>query len=388
MKKHTKKWLLGIGGALAAGVILFLFWPGHYYIRQALIHWFPKIDQYTIFENRTVRAGDPQPWSVSVNYGKKQIDERFLADFERFETVAFVVIHKDSLLFEQYWGGYGPQSRSNSFSMAKSIVSLLIGAAVDEGLITSVRQPVSDFLPEFGAYNGKELTVEDLLTMSAGVEWDESYAGLFSLTTEAYYGKDIVAQTRRIRQNAEPGVQFYYQSGVTQILALILETVTGKTLSENASEKLWTPIGAEQDALWSLDRKDGFEKAYCCFNSNARDFARLGQLILNKGAWNGRLLVSADYIEQATCPADWLTDKRGELNQEYGYQFWVLEYEGMTIPYFRGILGQGIFVIPAMDAVIVRLGHKRSEERFPPYYYPSDIDVWLGAGLALINSRL
>ena len=385
MKMRKKKILLAIAGALVVGVLLFLYWPGHQYMRQALIHWYPKIDQYPIFENRTVRAATPQPWAVSSRYGTLKLSENRLADFEKYETVAFVVIHKDSLLFEQYWEGYGPQSHSNSFSMAKSIVSLLIGVAIDEGLIMSVKQPVNDFIPEFGAYNGKELTVEDLLTMSAGVEWDEGYSGLFSLTTEAYYGKDIVAQTRRIRQNAEPGVEFYYQSGVTQILALILETVTGKSLSDYASEKLWTPIGAEQDALWSLDHKDGFEKAYCCFNSNARDFARLGQLILNKGAWNGEQLVSADYITQATTPATWLTDKRGEPNREYGYQFWVLEYEGMTIPYFRGILGQGIFVIPDKDAVIVRLGHKRSEERFAPWYYPSDIDVWLGAGLELIK---
>ena len=384
MKKRTKI-ALSIGGTLVLGVILFLFWPGHYYIRQALIHWFPQIDQYPIFENRTVKAGHPQPWPLAVGYGTKQIDERFLRDFDRFETVAFVVIHKDSLLFEQYWDGYGPDSYSNSFSMAKSIVSLLVGAALDDGLISHVKQPVKDFLPEFGAYNGNELTIEDLLTMSAGVEWDEGYSGLFSLTTEAYYGNDIAAQTRRIRQNAEPGKQFYYQSGVTQILALILETVTGKSLGDYASEKLWTPLGAEYDALWSLDHKDGFEKAYCCFNSNARDFARLGQLVLNCGKWRGQSLVSKEYMKQATTPASWLTDQRGGPNREYGYQFWVMEYDGMTIPYMRGILGQYIFIIPSKEAVIVRLGRKRSEERFPTYYYPSDIDIWLGAGLELIK---
>ena len=367
------------------GILLFLFWPGHQYMRQALIHWYPKIDQYPIFENRKVKAGNPQPWPVSSRFGLTLPNEKWLVDFEKYETVAFVVIHQDSLLFEQYWDGYGPDSHSNSFSMAKSIVSLLIGAALDDGLINSLQQPVGDFLPEFGVYEEEELTVEDLLTMSAGVEWDEGYSGLFSLTTEAYYGKDIVAQTRRIRQNSEPGKQFYYQSGVTQILGLILETVTGKSLSDYASEKLWTPIGAEHDAFWSLDHKDGFEKAYCCFNSNARDFARLGQLVLNRGKWRGEQLLSDEYIKRATTPASWLLDQRGEPNREYGYQFWVLEYDGMTVPYMRGILGQYVFIIPEKEAVIVRLGRKRSEERFPPYYYPSDVDIWLGAGLELIK---
>ena len=385
MRTRTK--IIIAFAVVAAAVLLFLYWPGHQYMRQALIHWYPKIDQYPIFENRTVRAGDPQPWPMAGDYGKRRIDERFQADFDRYETVAFVVVHRDSLLFEQYWNGYGPESRSNSFSMAKSVVSLLVGAALDDGLITSVEQPVSDFLPEFGEYGGKEMTVEDLLTMSAGVEWDEGYSGLFSLTTEAYYGNDIVAQTKRIRQNTEPGRTFYYQSGVTQILALILETVTGKTLSQYASEKLWTPIGAEQDALWSLDHQDGFEKAYCCFNSNARDFARLGQLVLREGVWKGKEVVSAGYIRQATTPASRLTNARGEPNREYGYQFWILEYDGMTIPYFRGILGQYIFVIPEKETVIVRLGHQRKEERFPPYYYPSDIDIWLAAGLDIVSQQ-
>jgi len=384
--KKSRKITWGILIAVVAGVLAFLFWPSHDYIRQALIHWYPKIDQYPIFENRRVGAGDPQPWGFSEGYGRLQVGEQWLPAFQEYETVAFVVVHQDSLVFEQYWDGYGPDSHSNSFSMAKSIVSLLIGTALDDGLISSVKQPVHDFIPEFGDYNSKTLTVEDLLTMSAGVEWDEGYSGLFSLTTEAYYGKDITGQALRIRQDAEPGVRFYYQSGVTQLLAIILETVTGKPLSEYASEKLWTPIGAEQDALWSLDRKDGHEKAYCCFNSNARDFARLGQLVLNKGSWEGLQLVSEEYIDRATRPADWLLSDRGDgPNRTYGYQFWILEYDGMKIPYFRGILGQYIFVVPDRDAVIVRLGKKRSDTRYPPFYYPDDIDTWLGAGLEMLE---
>jgi CubicO group peptidase (beta-lactamase class C family) len=123
--------------------------------------------------------------------------------------------------------------------------------------------------------------------MSAGVEWDESYSSLFSKTTQAYYGKDLwkLALTEKLIE--KPGVRFNYQSGVSQILAFVLQKATDKNISDYASEKLWTPMEAEEDALWSLDRKDGHEKAYCCFNTNARDFARFGQLILNKGVWDG-----------------------------------------------------------------------------------------------------
>lgn len=234
---------------IAAAAILFLTLPSTYYMRRAIVHFHPKIDQYPLFENRIVRAGDPQPWPVAHDYGKHSIDPEYAARFTELETVAYVVIRHDSLLFEQYWDGYGPASHSNSFSMAKSIVSLLIGMAIDEGYIDGLDQPVSDFLPGFGAFDGVELTVEHLLTMSAGIEWDESYSGLLSVTTEAYYGRDLPGLIERVKQVERPGKRFNYQSGVTQILGLLLEKATGRSISDYASEKLWIPMGAEQDAL-------------------------------------------------------------------------------------------------------------------------------------------
>ena len=386
MKKGFLKKILLIAPAVAiAGLLVFIFLPSNYHIRRALTHVLPKIDQYPIFDNRVVRAGNPRPWPLSADYGKAGIDKQYLDKFNELETIAFVVIRNDSLLFENYREGYGPDSHSNSFSMAKSIVSLMVGAAIDEGLVKGVDQPVSDFLPEFGEFNGKQLTIEHLLTMSAGVDWDESYSGLFSTTTKAYYGKDLPGQVMGIHQVEEPGVYFRYQSGVTQMLALILEKATGKTLSDYASEKIWTPIGAEHDALWSLDEKGGHEKAYCCFNSNARDFARLGQLLLNRGEWSGVQVVSAEYIDNAVTPAGWLIGEKGSgPNTNYGYQFWVLEKDGMEIPYLRGINGQVVLALKDKNSVIVRLGRKRSEVR-TEQNYPDDIDTWLEAGLKIIG---
>lgn len=382
--KRAKKITLAITGLIVAAPAVFLALPSNYYIRKALTHFRPKIDQYTIFHNRTVRAGDPQPWPLAERYGAQGIDERFIGLFEELGTVAYVVIHNDSLLFERYGDGYGPDSYSNSFSMAKSVVSLMTGAAIDEGLIESVDQPVGDFLPRF-AGGEKELTVEHLLTMSAGMDWDENYSGLFSNTTEAYYGRDLPALVGRMVRVEEPGVRFRYQSGVTQILAMVLEKATGGTISEYASEKIWTPIGAEYNALWSLDREGGYEKAYCCFNSNARDFARLGRLMLNRGSWNGHQVVSESYMERALSPANRLIGEKDDgPNLTYGYQFWILERHGMTIPYMRGINGQVVLAIPDRNAVIVRLGRKRSEIR-TAQNYPDDIDTWIDAGLDLIE---
>lgn len=383
-----KKWVLMTAFLVLLGMVGILTWPGNYYVRQALIHRNPRIDQYTIFENRLVKAGNPTPWAVSENYNESTIPEHLLPLFERYGTVAFVVIKDNQLLFETYWDDYSTHSHSNSFSMAKSIVSLAVGCAIDDGFIQRVDQPVKDFLPEFGGFDGKTLTIRHLLTMSAGVDFQEAYSSPFSPTTELYYGNNLKAVTYGMKEIEEPGVRFIYQSGVTQLLAFVLEKATGERLAEYVSRKLWTPMGAEEHALWSLDRLDGMEKAYCCFNSNARDFARFGQLILNKGRWGNRQLVSETYIEEATTPDTSLVfADHNQVNQVYGYQFWSLEYNQMRIPYMRGILGQYVFVLPEENAVIVRLGQKRSETR-TSQFYPDDIDIWLEAGLSIIHANV
>lgn len=204
--------MLGIGGYLAL--------PSNYYLRRALIHLLPKIDQYPIFENRVVKAGSPRPWELSEAYNTKSIPERYLPRFEELGTVAYVIIQDNRLLFEQYWEDYSPESHSNSFSMAKSIVSLAIGCAIDDGFIRDVDQPVSDFFPEFKGYDGKALTLRHLLTMSAGVDFDEAYSSPFSPTTQLYYGDDLQEIAFGMKEIDEPGVNFIYQSGVTQLLAL------------------------------------------------------------------------------------------------------------------------------------------------------------------------
>jgi len=394
--KNIKKIFLYLLLTLLVGAGIFLLIPSNYYIHRALIHWMPKIDQYPIFENRVVKAEDPSPWEFAPNVEKRQIPPAFEPDFKKYKTVAFVVIQHKKIIFEQYWNNYSPLSQSNSFSMAKSIVSLLVSCAIKDGKIKSVDQPVSDFLPEWTSFDGKTLTIKDLLTMSAGVDWNESSTTLFAKNTQAYYGKDLwkLALTEKLIE--KPGVRFYYQSGVTQLLGFILQKATGKNVADYASEKIWTPIQAEEDALWSLDKKDGMEKAYCCFNTNARDFARLGQLVLNKGVWNGVQVVDSNYIREATTPASWLQFTRKLLPGEtsprppiacsfYGYQFWIVNYQGLKIPYMRGILGQYIFVIPALDAVIVRLGKDRDPEYNVEQEYNKDVDVWLKAGLEIIN---
>lgn len=376
----------------ATGIIIccltgFLALPSNYYLRRALIHLLPGIDDYPLFENRIIHAGSPQPWKLSDAYNTKHINPGYLPRFEKLGTVAYVVVQDSALVFEQYWEDYSRQSLSNSFSMAKSIVSLAVGCAINDGFIKGTDQPVSDFFPQFSGYNGKPLTIKHLLTMSAGMDFDEAYSSPFSATTKFYYGNNLEELTLGMKEVTEPGVRFNYQSGVTQLIALILEKATGEPISEYISRKLWTPIGTEENALWCLDKKNGHEKAYCCFNSNARDFARFGQLILNNGNWNGTQLVPANYMHEATSPATWLQSQYDNgPNINYGYQFWCLQYKGVDIKCMRGILGQYVLAIPQKNIVIVRLGHKRSDTR-TAQNYPDDINLWLDAAFDILNTN-
>jgi hypothetical protein len=175
IKKNTGMKKLGIWLTIIAGLTVgFLLLPSNGYLRNLLVHLYPKIDQHTIFENRVVKAGDPRAWEKAAAYNTLSVSPEYQAFFDTYETVAFVVIKDNRLLYEAYWDGYSPQSHSNSFSMAKSIVSLGIGCAIDDGFVHNVDQPVSDFFPEFAGYNGRTLTLRHLLTMSAGVDFEEA----------------------------------------------------------------------------------------------------------------------------------------------------------------------------------------------------------------------
>ena len=376
--KKTKIFLYSV-------LFLFVIWlllP--YYLRTALTYWYPGIDDYKIFENRVVLASpDPVPWPKSERYNSMELPPALKDTLEHYKSIAYLVIQNDSLVFEKYWEGYGPDSHSNSFSAAKSIVSLLIGAAIDEGKIKSVDEPAYHYLPHLTSGLDRELKIRDLLTMSSGSNWDESYSSPLSMTTQAYYGNDLVALSEKIHIVEQPGKYFSYKSGDTELLSLIVKAATGKTLSDYASEKLWQPMGAEHDALWSLDKEGGVEKAYCCFNSNARDFARFGKLVLNNGSFGGKQLVSEKYIKEATTPASYLLDEDGKPCEYYGFQWWIMKADGKEHPYMRGILGQYVIVVPEKNAVIVRLGHKRSKSYINNH--PADAVAYLKEGLKLLK---
>ncbi|MEI6122087.1 MAG: serine hydrolase [Bacteroidota bacterium] len=355
--KRALAWIFALFVLLNIIVLI----TGNGYIYKALIYQYAAIDNYKIFENRAVAAGNYIPIPNALTYNKTHLSVPLRNYLQRTQTVAFLVLKNDSVSYEEYWDSFGPDSYSNSFSAAKSIVSILIGIAMDEGKIKSADQKVSDFIPEYNEDLNAQLTIKHLLTMSAGFDFDESYASLFSMTTKAYYGTRLKNMVLNLQVVETPGKEFNYQSCNQLVLAYILEKATGKTLSQYASEKLWIPLGAKNDALWSLDKENGMEKAYCCFNSNARDFSRFGTLYLHKGKFNNKQIVSQAYVNRSIEPAP-LVDDVGKKSDCYGYSWWLTDVNGEKVFYAQGILGQFIFVVPSENIVAVRLGKKREPE--------------------------
>lgn len=357
--KTWKKILIAIPVAV---IIAYLCLP--FYAKKALIYWFPTIDDLNIFEHATVHAPDScWEWAISDKYNSYKLSKKDSAYIDDMKTVSFLVIRNDSILYETYRGGWNDTLTSNLFSATKSIVGMLVGIAMDEGKIGSVDDKVMKYIPEYNRGRQKDITIRNLLTMSAGMDWDEAYASLFSVTTHGYYGNDLYKLIMGLDIVDTPGVQYSYRSGETQLLSFVLEAATGETISKYAEKKLWQPMMAGQDAFWLLDKKNGDEKSFCCFHTTARDAARFGRLMLNMGNWNGRQLVSREYMEEALAPTSYLKDQWGkDPLTYYGYQTWIMNYKGERCPYFRGMLGQYIIAIPSKNAVVVRLGHKRSRE--------------------------
>src|SRR5690606_10683600 len=202
--------------------------------------------------------------------------------------------------------------------------TMLVQCAIQEGKIESWDQKVTDFFPEMKGAFASELTLRHLSTMTAGLDFNESYSNPFDITAKTYYGDDVCKlMQEKVGVVSKPG-DYEYQSGATQWLGMALSKATGKTLSDYASEKLWKPLGAEQTAYWHLDSKGGNELAFCCFNSNARDFARFGLLMLHQGYFNGKQILDSAFVAMATQPY---------AAPYYGHSFWIDDSFGTPVFY-------------------------------------------------------
>ena len=314
---------------------------------------FADINDHKKFQSRPLIANASSFHFHTTNKGKfpKELNnipfDKFLEDNK---TVAFLIIKNDTIQYEKYFEGYDKERIVPSFSMAKSVTSILIGCAIDDGLIKSIDEPITNYIPELKKNGFDQVTIKHLLQMTSGINFNESYINPFGDAASFYYGLNLRKEIGKMKLKAEPGKKFEYVSGNTQLLGLILErSLKEKTITSYLQDKLWTPLEMEYDASWSIDRKkNGLEKTFCCLNARARDFAKIGRLYKNKGNWNGKQIVSQKWVEEST-----KFDTSDGSVSFYQYQWWLPTPNEDFMA--QGILGQFIYVNPAKDLIVVRL---------------------------------
>lgn len=270
------------------------------------------------------------------------------------DSNAFVVAHRDRLVYERYFDGVDRETLQTSFSVAKPFVSTLVGIAIEEQLIGDLDDPVTDYLPELAARDARfeRITLRHLLTMSSGIRYSESDLPWPSGDdTYTYYGVDLrEVALERSQVEQQPG-EWHYNNYNPLLLGMVLERATGMSVSDYTASRLWQRLGASSDATWNLDSEgSGFEKMESGFNATAVDYARFGLLFLHGGMWKGERVVSERWVRAATS-AQTTTD----YDSAYGY-FWWVDAERPRNFYGLGNYGQYVYVAPGAKTVIVRTG--------------------------------
>jgi len=336
------------------------------------------LSDYQQFENRVLPASEnPQPWPLHKNYNSVDLSERLEVFHRETKTVAFVMFKNDSLYIEKYYDGYGPDSKSNSFSVAKSFISALLGRAIKDGKIKSLDQKVKEFIPELQGPYADQVTVGDLSSMASGQKWDEAYYSPLSVTTAAYFVEDLGKLILQQPIDETPGKKYIYKSGTTQLLGMVLTKATGKSLTDYLYETLWNPMGAEYESYWQIDSEENeLEKAYCCIASNAKDFARMGKLYKDYGKWEGQVLLDSSFVAKSI-------QARFPESPEYGYGWWLKSYKGHDVFMMRGHLGQYVMVFPKENIILVRLGHTKGPDGPTGDPFTPDIYTYMDAALEL-----
>jgi CubicO group peptidase (beta-lactamase class C family) len=350
-------------------------------LARAILWGESDMDDHRRFPARPVRAGPgrfrfqrppggggtppAQVRRISVWDGNRLIErdlEQFLA---ATDTTAFLIVRGDRLLYEGYFNGAGPDSIQTSMSMAKSVLSALVGIAIGEGRINSADDPITRYVPELAARDPRfgRITLRHLLTMTSGLRYEED-GGPWGDDTATYYAPDLrrlaLEQTEVVE---EPGRRFRYNNFNPLLVGLALERAVGMPVAGYLEARLWRPLGMEADGSWSLDsRPSGFEKMESGLNGRAVDFAKFGLLFARGGAWRGRQLVPRAWVRDPT-----VVPTGGSFAPARGYQhfWWVQDDRRPRAQFARGKYGQHLYVVPDSDLVLVRLGRDLGYRHWP-----------------------
>ena len=340
-----------------------------YMVQPYNFYYFHHMDELG-FRTDAVRKGDSvyslreptKTFSTTYTFRGQQYSlENFL---RRNDVTGFLVLHGDQIVFERYMYASNRGSRFVSQSVAKSILSILVGVAVDEGKIASVRDPIAKYLPYLSPGGYRDVTVKEALQMSTAVDYSEDYRDRKS--GAALIGAALLTGNPSFRDFAasigpsavKPGTAFEYQSVNSQVLGLLLEQVTGERLNQWAEEKLWKKIGAEENAFFYESKNQENTCAFACFNATLRDYGRVGLMMLNHGQLTNRRVISESWVHDSTTPdAPYLMPKplgpNGQPTIGYAYQWWI-PYGTDGVFQAEGIFGQMIYVNPRRGVVIAQ----------------------------------
>lgn len=361
---------------LLAFLILCIVTMGMYsptFLGRALTHWDSRVTDYKIFPERKIQKSEhpysyskninPSLESIKINYSNKQ---KSLSDFVKStNTSSFIIVQNDEIIYEQYANGYDEISVNTSFSMAKSVVSLLIGKAIENGYIKSVQDPIANYIEEFKNKEIGTTTIEDLLLMRSKIVYNEHKFLWFGDNSLTYWHDNLrklalnhTELTKKYDDN------FHYNNYHPLLLGIILERSTGVTVSEFFEREIWQKIGAEHDASWSLDsKKSGFEKMESGINFRAVDFIKIGSMVLNRGYWNGMQIIDSDWLDLSTLCSFPINNSEYEnsflsgKNIGYKYMWYSLpsNQEGYDIIAW-GKSDQIMYISPANNTVLLRTG--------------------------------
>lgn len=324
------------------------------------------------------------PLAVNLKYSHGSSEYSLDQYLDRQKVTSLQILKNGKLLFEKYQYDRGPESRFLSYSMAKSITSLLVGIALDKGMIKSLDDLAETYSPTLKGTAYGETSIRDLLRMASGIDFAETYTGS---DDSAKLSKSVITGTpstldlfKSFSRRGQSGQRFNYSSLETMALGYLLKDTTGKTISELTKEWIWNPIGAEDEAYWMLS-KEGMEGAYCCFAASPRDWAKIGLLFAQNGLMNGQKIVSANYITEATSADALPSNLKTGLTRSYGgygYQIWLLPGAGRQF-WLRGIHGQSIYVQADTGLVMVHTAaFSYPSARMDPAPYDEMLSLWLG----------
>lgn len=332
----------------SSGVDDYLLFPSDPIARSSAAFTFDTSDAGIPFEN------------ISYDYNGKTQTASLETLLEQTNTTAFIVIKEDTILYENYLNGYQRDSIVTSFSVAKSISSLLLGLAIDDGYIQSLDEPVTRYIPELSQVDPayQQITLQHLLAMKSGIAFKDTDIPWHD-KSRAYYHPHLREVVTQLPIAEPPDLTFVYNTFNPIILGIVLENATGQSVADYFEMRLWKSLGTEYDASWSLDSvEDGMAKMESGFNARAIDFAKIGRLVLNRGEWEGEQIISHEWIEESMkINAQSHVPKFGE-NVYYQNGWWVISptaKDRYTV-FGWGHLGQYLFIYPDDDVIILRFG--------------------------------